>query len=149
MTLDRGLKLLEEETDQLAAGQALPGEIAFRLYDTYGFPLDLTEDILQGPGAFGRQCGLRCGDGRPAPAARKAWSGSGEAATDEVWFDIRDQNGATEFLGYDTEDSRRAGGRPCRGRAPVDTAPVAGGSLGGGQPDAVLWRIRWPDGRCR
>ena len=98
VTLDRGLKLLEEETDQLAAGQALPGDIAFRLYDTYGFPLDLTEDILKGQGRSVDNAVFDAAMDAQRAAARKAWSGSGEAATDEVWFDIRDQNGATEFL---------------------------------------------------
>jgi alanyl-tRNA synthetase len=124
VTLDRGLKLLEEETDQLAAGQALPGDIAFRLYDTYGFPLDLTEDILKGQGRSVDNAAFDAAMDAQRAAARKAWSGSGEAATDEVWFDIRDQNGATEFLGYDTETAEGQVVALVVDGKPVDTAPV-------------------------
>ncbi len=104
-TLDRGLKLLEEETDRLGDGQALPGDIAFRLYDTYGFPLDLTEDILKGQGRSVDNAGFDKAMDEQRAAARKAWSGSGEAATESVWFDIHDEHGATEFLGYGTESA--------------------------------------------
>jgi len=102
-TLERGLRLLEEETDKLASGQALDGEIAFRLYDTYGFPLDLTQDILRGQG---RKVDVAAFDGameRQRAAARKAWAGSGEAKTELVWFDLREKLGASDFLGYATE----------------------------------------------
>jgi alanyl-tRNA synthetase len=101
-TLDRGLKLLEEETAKLGTGEAFPGEIAFKLYDTYGFPLDLTEDVLR---ARGRKVGIDAFNAameRQRAEARKHWVGSGEAATDRLWFELREELGATEFLGYET-----------------------------------------------
>ncbi|MFO0998113.1 MAG: alanine--tRNA ligase [Alphaproteobacteria bacterium] len=102
-TLGRGLKLLEEETGTLGAGAALPGEVAFRLYDTYGFPLDLTQDILRGQGRSVDQQGFDAAMERQRATARRAWTGSGEQATEEIWFQVREECGATEFLGYDTE----------------------------------------------
>ncbi len=102
-TLDRGLKLLEEETDKLGEGQALDGEVAFKLYDTFGFPLDLTQDILRGQGRAVDRAGFDSAMAEQRIKARAAWTGSGEAATDDVWFDLRDKLGASEFLGYDTE----------------------------------------------
>ncbi len=104
-TLDRGLKLLEEETDKLGSGQALPGEVAFKLYDTFGFPLDLTQDILRGQGGSVDTAGFDEAMARQRAAARKAWSGSGEAATESLWFELRERLGATEFLGYDAEEA--------------------------------------------
>jgi len=101
-TLDRGLKHLEDATGQLGSGQKLSGEIAFKLYDTYGFPVDLTADILRGQGRTLDQAGFDAAMERQRAAARKAWAGSGEAATDTVWFEVRERVGSTEFLGYDT-----------------------------------------------
>ena len=101
--LDRGLRLLSDEISKLGDGETLPGEIAFRLYDTYGFPLDLTQDILRGQGHHLDELGFDDAMQRQREAARKAWAGSGEAATDELWFDIREESGSSEFLGYDTE----------------------------------------------
>ncbi len=103
--LARGLKLLEEETGKLGDRQALPGEVAFKLYDTYGFPIDLTQDILRGQGRPVDSDGFDQAMERQRAAARKAWSGSGEAATEQLWFEIREQHGATEFLGYATESA--------------------------------------------
>jgi len=102
-TLERGLKLLEEETGKLGSDQALPGEVAFTLYDTFGFPLDLTEDVLRGQGRAVDTGGFDAAMARQKEQARKAWAGSGEAATDAVWFELREEIGATEFLGYSTE----------------------------------------------
>ena len=102
-TLARGLKLLDEATASLRQGDSLAGETAFRLYDTYGFPLDLTEDALRARGISVDTEGFNAAMARQRAEARKAWSGSGEAATDTLWFALRDELGATEFLGYDTE----------------------------------------------
>ncbi len=104
-TLERGLKLLTEETDQLGDQEALPGEIAFRLYDTFGFPLDLTQDVLRGQGRAVDTDGFDVAMQKQRDDARKAWTGSGEAADESVWFDIREESGATEFLGYSAENS--------------------------------------------
>jgi alanyl-tRNA synthetase len=102
-TLDRGLRLLEEETAALRPGEPFPGETAFRLYDTYGFPLDLTEDVLRTRGRKVAIEGFEMAMARQREEARKSWIGSGEAATEAVWFALRDEIGATEFLGYETE----------------------------------------------
>jgi len=102
-TLERGLILLDEASDTLKPGDTLSGDVAFKLYDTYGFPLDLTQDALKA-----RNVGVDVEQFNAAMAqqkaeARKAWAGSGEAATDKLWFDLLDQVGPTEFLGYETE----------------------------------------------
>ena len=102
-TLDRGLRLLEDETARLGPGEPVPGETAFRLYDTYGFPLDLTEDVLRGQGRKVAIEGFEAAMARQREEARRSWVGSGEAATEAVWFALRDEVGATEFLGYQTE----------------------------------------------
>jgi len=102
-TLERGLKLLDEELARLGSGQELSGEVAFKLYDTYGFPVDLTQDILRGQGRKLDSAGFDSAMARQRAAARKAWAGSGEAATEQVWFDLREKIGATDFLGYATE----------------------------------------------
>jgi alanyl-tRNA synthetase len=101
-TLGRGLKLLEEETAKLAAGQPFPGEIAFKLYDTYGFPLDLTEDVLRGRGRSVAVDAFNAAMERQRAEARKHWVGSGEAATDAIWLELKEALGASEFLGYET-----------------------------------------------
>jgi len=102
-TLDRGLKLLDEETGKLGEAEPLAGEVAFKLYDTFGFPLDLTQDILRGQGRDVEQAGFDAAMARQRETARAAWAGSGEAATETLWFELRETLGATEFLGYDTE----------------------------------------------
>ncbi|MEA1676090.1 alanine--tRNA ligase [Nitrospirillum sp. BR 11163] len=104
-TLDRGLKLLDEEEEKLGDGQPLAGEVAFKLYDTYGFPLDLTQDVLRGRNRTVEVDGFTAAMERQRAEARKAWAGSGEAATERVWFELKDELGATEFLGYDTENA--------------------------------------------
>jgi alanyl-tRNA synthetase len=100
-TLDRGLRLLEEETAKLGKGHAFPGEVAFKLYDTYGFPLDLTQDVLRVQGREVAVAAFNTAMERQRAEARKSWVGSGEAATEQVWFELREEVGATEFLGYD------------------------------------------------
>ncbi len=102
-TLDRGLKLLEEEMAKLAPSAALPGEVAFKLYDTFGFPIDLTEDVLRAEGRGVDKAGFESAMERQRAEARASWVGSGGAATETVWLEMRERVGATEFLGYDTE----------------------------------------------
>ncbi|HJU16348.1 MAG TPA: alanine--tRNA ligase, partial [Stellaceae bacterium] len=104
-TLDRGLRLLDEETARLSPGAPLPGEVAFRLYDTYGFPLDLTQDVLRGRGHGVALDGFEAAMARQRQEARRSWVGSGEAAAEATWFGLREELGATEFLGYDTESA--------------------------------------------
>ena len=102
-TLDRGLKLLDDELASLSDGQNLPGEAAFKLYDTYGFPLDLTQDALREKGRGVDTSGFDTAMAEQKAKARAAWSGSGEAVDQTVWFDVADSDGTTDFLGYDTE----------------------------------------------
>ncbi len=104
-TLERGLKLLEEETAGIKKGGMLKGETAFKLYDTYGFPVDLTEDIMRGKGIGVDQEGFNRAMQQQKEKARAAWAGSGEKATDKIWFSLREQHGITEFLGYDLESA--------------------------------------------
>ncbi len=104
-TLDRGLKLLDDELSGLEEGAALPGEAAFKLYDTYGFPLDLTQDALREKGREVDTVGFDSAMAEQKAKARAAWSGSGEAADSSVWFDIADAKGTTDFLGYETEQA--------------------------------------------
>ena len=101
--LERGLGLLAEETGKLADSQALPGGVAFRLYDTYGFPLDLTQDALREQGRAVDMAGFETAMAEQRTRARAAWAGTGDAATERVWFELREQSGATEFQGYTTE----------------------------------------------
>ena len=103
--LDRGLRLLADETARLGDGATLPGDIAFRLYDTYGFPLDLTQDAVREQGRAVDVAGFEAAMAEQRVRARAAWSGSGDAATERVFFDLRDSVGATEFLGYSTEQA--------------------------------------------
>ncbi len=102
-TLARGLTLLDQETSDLSGGDNLDGETAFRLYDTYGFPLDLTQDALRQRGIGVDTDGFNAAMERQKAEARASWAGSGEAASETVWFAIREKVGATEFLGYSTE----------------------------------------------
>ena len=99
-TLDRGLKLLEDETSRVAAGGSLAGDVAFKLYDTYGFPLDLTQDILRGQDKSVELSGFEKAMTEQKERARAAWAGSGEKATSQIWFEIKEKAGLTEFLGY-------------------------------------------------
>ena len=102
-TLERGLKLLEDEVSALPADAVLPGEAAFKLYDTFGFPLDLTQDALREQGRGVDTDGFETAMAAQKAKARAAWAGSGEAADATVWFDVADKHGTTDFLGYDTE----------------------------------------------
>ncbi|MFT3730401.1 MAG: alanine--tRNA ligase [Hyphomicrobium sp.] len=101
-TLDNGLKLLGESSANLKKGAVFSGDVAFKLYDTYGFPLDLTEDALKPRGITVDTKAFDAAMSKQKDAARAAWKGSGEAATESLWFEIKDRTGATEFIGYDT-----------------------------------------------
>jgi alanyl-tRNA synthetase len=102
-TLDKGLKLLDEATAGMAAGDTLPGETAFKLYDTYGFPYDLTEDALRANDLAVDRAGFDSAMAEQKRQARAAWKGSGAKASDELWFDLAEEVGATEFTGYSSD----------------------------------------------
>ena len=104
-TLARGLTLLSDATSSLGKGDSLDGETAFKLYDTYGFPLDLTQDALRARGIGVDLTGFNDAMQRQKAEARASWSGSGDKATEAVWFELKEKFGATEFLGYDTESA--------------------------------------------
>ena len=103
--LERGLALLAEETGRLGDGTPLPGDVAFKLYDTFGFPLDLTQDALRERGRSVDLAGFETAMSAQRQRARAAWSGSGEAATERVYFELRERLGSSEFLGYATEQA--------------------------------------------
>ncbi|WP_375630111.1 MULTISPECIES: alanine--tRNA ligase [unclassified Bartonella] len=105
-TLERGLGLLNEASTDLKEGDYLNGEVAFKLYDTYGFPLDLTQDVLRRRGISVDVGAFDKAMERQKEEARANWSGSGEAVAEKIWFSVRDQVGATEFLGYETETAK-------------------------------------------
>lgn len=104
-TLERGLKLLDEETEKLGKGQKLAGDAAFKLYDTYGFPLDLTQDILRNRGLEVDTDGFEKAMDNQREMARAAWSGSGEKAVGNLWFELKEKLGANKFLGYEQESA--------------------------------------------
>ncbi|MEN0001734.1 MAG: alanine--tRNA ligase [Pseudomonadota bacterium] len=104
-TLERGLGLLAQASDGLSEGDRFDGETAFKLYDTYGFPLDLTQDALRRRGIDVDTDAFDVAMERQKAEARANWSGSGDAATDRIWFDVRERLGATEFLGYERDRS--------------------------------------------
>ncbi len=102
-TLENGLKLLSDASGGLKTGAVFPGDVAFKLYDTFGFPLDLTQDALRARGISVDQGSFTAAMEQQKQKARAAWKGSGDAATEAIWFEVREKTGATEFLGYDTE----------------------------------------------
>jgi alanyl-tRNA synthetase len=106
LTLSKGLKLLEQEVEHLNNDKELPGEIAFKLYDTYGFPLDLTKDILRKQDILVNEQGFEEAMKKQRELAKAAWVGSGEKSIDNVWFDIYNKFGATDFLGYELEHAQ-------------------------------------------
>jgi alanyl-tRNA synthetase len=130
-TLENGLKLLGDASSKLTQGAVFPGDVAFKLYDTFGFPLDLTEDALKPRGITVDTATFNTSMEKQKEDARKAWKGSGEAATETIWFEIKEKTGATEFLGYDTETAEG-----------VVTAIVSGGreatSLKAGDEGALI-----------
>ena len=103
-TLDKGLRLLDEATGEMPVGGELDGETAFKLYDTYGFPYDLTEDALRARGIGVDRAGFDAAMAQQKAAARAAWKGSGQAADGELWFDIAEREGGTEFTGYSSTE---------------------------------------------
>ncbi|MBB3234216.1 alanine--tRNA ligase [Phyllobacterium endophyticum] len=121
-TLERGLGLLGEATETLGEGDSLDGETAFKLYDTFGFPLDLTQDALRQRGISVDTEGFSAAMERQKAEARAHWSGSGDAATETIWFAVRDKVGATEFLGYETEKAEGVITALVRDGALVDSA---------------------------
>jgi alanyl-tRNA synthetase len=127
-TLERGLRLLEEATASLPAGGELPGETAFKLYDTYGFPLDLTQDALRTRGMSVDLAGFDAAMARQRAEARASWKGSGELAEERVWFELRETLGATEFLGYEHETAE----------AQVSALVVGGEPVPRAEPGAVM-----------
>ena len=122
--LVRGLHLLEDETARLGDSQPLPGNVAFRLYDTYGFPLDLTQDALREQGRTVDLEGFQTAMSEQRTRARAAWAGSGEAATENVWFEIKERVGGSEFLGYSTETAEGEIVALVVNGAPADSAPA-------------------------
>lgn len=101
-TLDKGMHLLDDETQNLKEGDELSGSTAFKLYDTYGFPLDLTQDVLRNKNMAVDTKGFETAMAKQKADARKNWAGSGDAGTEKIWFEIQEKFGATEFLGYNT-----------------------------------------------
>ena len=125
-TLDRGLRLLDEELARLPEGAALSGEAAFRLYDTYGFPLDLTQDALREKGRTVDDKGFDSAMADQKAKARASWAGSGETKDAAIWFDLAQERGVTEFLGYDTESAEGQIVALVRGGAEVPEADAGG-----------------------
>jgi len=107
-TLDKGLRLLDEATASMQSGGTLAGDVAFKLYDTYGFPYDLTEDALRAQGFGVDRVGFDAAMAEQKKAARAAWKGSGAKASDDIWFDIAEEAGSTEFTGYTAEEGEGA-----------------------------------------
>ncbi|MDP4539670.1 alanine--tRNA ligase [Qipengyuania sp. DY56-A-20] len=121
-TLDKGLRLLDEATGAMGEGGTLDGATAFKLYDTYGFPYDLTEDALRSRGIAVDRTGFDSAMAQQKAAARAAWKGSGDSASEEVWFDIADREGSTEFTGYSSTTGEGAVIAIVRDGAEVESA---------------------------
>ena len=120
--LERGLNLLADETSRLGDREALPGPVAFKLDDTYGFPIDLTQDALREQGRTVDMAGFEASMQEQRTRARAAWAGSGDAATEKVWFEIKEKAGASEFLGYATESAEGEILAVVVGNTPADAA---------------------------
>ena len=129
-TLERGLGLLDEASNNMRKGDTLAGDVAFRLYDTYGFPLDLTQDALKPRGIAVDVAGFNTAMAHQKEEARRAWKGSGEAATEGIWFEVKEEVGATEFLGYETEQAEAvikgvfAKGKPVKALAKGESGEI-------------------------
>ncbi|WP_033919848.1 alanine--tRNA ligase [Sphingomonas sp. 37zxx] len=127
-TLVNGLRLLDEATADMPSGATLAGETAFKLYDTFGFPYDLTEDALRAQGFTVDRAGFDTAMAEQKRAARAAWKGSGEKASDDLWYDLAEEHGATEFIGYSAEEGEAAVVAIIRDGQKVDRA-AAGDSV--------------------
>jgi alanyl-tRNA synthetase len=123
-TLATGIKLLDEATSELADGGTLPGETAFKLYDTYGFPYDLTEDALRSRGLRVDRAGFDAAMAEPKVMARAAWKGSGAKANEEIWFDLVEEYGATEFTGYSGDEGEGVVLAIVKGGGRAETAEI-------------------------
>jgi alanyl-tRNA synthetase len=121
-TLANGLRLLDEATVGMGQGDTLPGAVAFKLYDTFGFPYDLTEDALRAQGLAVDRAGFEASMAEQKAAARAAWKGSGDKGSDEVWFDIAEEFGSTEFTGYSGHEGDAQVVALVKDGARVDTA---------------------------
>ncbi|WP_431322376.1 alanine--tRNA ligase [Rhizobium sp. YTU87027] len=121
-TLERGLSLLSDATTTLGKGDMLDGETAFKLYDTYGFPLDLTQDALRAREIGVDISGFTDAMERQKAEARSHWAGSGDKATETIWFELKEKHGASEFLGYDTETAEGVVQAIVKDGASVDSA---------------------------
>ena len=129
-TLERGMKLLDKEIAGLGTGKILSGQTAFNLYDTYGFPLDLTQDVLREKGLQVDDAGFDTAMAEQKTRARAAWSGSGDVGEEAIWFDIASDHGQTEFLGYKLETSEAQilamvkNGKPCKSAQKGDAIDI-------------------------
>ncbi len=148
-TLERGMSLLDEASKSLKKGDMFDGVTAFTLYDTYGFPLDLTQDALKSRGISVDIASFTDALEEQKKKARASWAGSGDTATEAIWFPLREKLGATEFLGYDTESAEGVVTALIRDGKEVAELESRRERTGGAEPDAVLRRVRRPDRRHR
>ena len=148
-TLERGLAILDEESKSLKKGDMFDGVTAFTLYDTYGFPLDLTQDALKPRGIGVDIASFTDAMERQREKARGSWAGSGEAADEAVWFGLREKLGATDFLGYETETAAGVVVALLARRQGSERARQGRERRRGPESDSVLRRIRRPDRRHR
>ena len=156
-TLERGMRLLANETSKLGDGAALPGATAFQLYDTYGFPIDLTEDILRSEGRALDRAGFEAAMAEQRRKARAAWSGTGDTKAERVWFEVRDEAEPTEFLGYAGTSAEAVVSAIVTDGEQVRVADSTSGTIGvicnqtpfyaeGGGQVGDTGTIRWPNG---
>ena len=144
-TLDRGLRILQDEVSGKASSGTLDGATAFKLYDTYGFPLDLTQDFMRGYGWQVDLDGFDAAMQAQKAAARRAWSGSGDAATESIWLDLGQRLEPTEFLGYTADTAEAVVLALVDETGETSTVQAGGPRAHAGQSNPVLCRVRWPD----
>ena len=148
-TLERGLSILDEKSGSLKKGDMFDGDTAFTLYDTYGFPLDLTQDALAIRGIGVDIASFTDAMERQRAKARAAWAGSGDTATENIWFPLREKLGATEFLGYETETAEGVVGALVKDGKEVESLKAGESRRDRAEPDAVLCGVRRPGRRHR